>query len=80
MKTDKIYNTTTTHYSISDRLKILIGGKSVTRLEIGTEHEDAKITCSVSETNVTYPDWIESILRKFHPSGYEQIETKQQDK
>lgn len=66
---DVIHNTTETKFSFVDRLKLLIGGKSVTRVEIETANEIVHVKKTTAKTHVQYPDWINRIrLRK--KTGY----------
>lgn len=70
MKNDTIYNTTTSHFDLVDRLKILIGGKAVVDLEIETGNEMVWVKATTSKLHVQYPDWINWIRNKFHkPRG-----------
>lgn len=62
---DVIHNTTETRFSFIDLLKLLIGGKSVTNVEIETSNEDVDVLKTTARTHVQYPDWINRIrLRK----------------
>lgn len=72
---DIIYNTTTTKYNFFDRLKILIGGRSITQSEIQTSNEIVNIKKAISKTHVEYPAWINQLIPKpkqlggIHPSN-----------
>lgn len=74
MKADVIHNTTTTHFSFIDRLKLLIGGVAVTRLEIETEHEIVLVRRTLAKTHVQYPDWINRIRLRNKKGGGEILE------
>jgi hypothetical protein len=58
---DVIYNTTEIKFSFADRLKLLIGGKSVSNITIETENEIVHVKQTTAKTRVQYPDWINRI-------------------
>lgn len=53
---DIIHNTTTTHFDIIDRFKILLFGTTITRIEIETK-EVVNIINTTARTSVPYPGW-----------------------
>jgi len=77
MKADVIHNTTTTKYSLVDLLKLMIGGKSVTNLEIETSNEVVDVLKTTARTHVQYPDWINRIRFRKQKGYGEILETKQ---
>lgn len=72
MKADVIHNTNETQYSFVDRLKLLIGGKSITRIEIETNNEIVSVKQTTARTHVTYPEWINRI-RFRNKTGYGEL-------
>jgi hypothetical protein len=80
MKADVIHNTTTTHFGFIDRLKLLIGGVAVTRLEITTEHEIVLVTRTIAKTHVQYPDWINRLRFRNKVGGGECLEAQSNPK
>lgn len=69
MQADVIHNTTETKFSFVDRLKLLIGGKSITRVEIETDNEIVHVKKTTARTHVQYPEWINRI-RLRNKTGY----------
>ena len=66
---DVIHNTTITTFSFIDRMKILIGGKAVTNIDIETYNLEVHIKHTKSRTSVTLPGWITALNRKPRGQG-----------
>ena len=64
-KADVIHNTTTTHWDFADRIKILLFGKSITRLEIETGHEICIVKKSTATTHVPFPEWLYALKARW---------------
>ena len=67
---DIIYNRTETKFGFFDILKLLIGGKCVTNLQIEVTNEVVYVEKTTAKSYVEYPEWINRIRIRKQKNGF----------